>query len=180
MAKKTSFQIFEPKIKLTLQQAFDAELIRLEREYKSGLYDKVLAINRQISNTTIYISDIDKKWFENLICKMRELGNIGSTIQKKIKMLRTIISIYSDNSKSNELRTVRVSTQKSIKIKLSIDELERIEQLSLPQNNRTIVARDLFILQNTSEGLELETCYRPIPATSEMVGFIIKWIKLEI
>lgn len=153
--EKTSSQIFAPKIKLTLQQAFDAELLRLEREYKSGLYDKVLAMKRQVNNISVNISDIDKKWFENLIYEMKELGNIGSTIQKKIKMLKGIIARYSENGISNELRTVRVPIHKSIKIKLNTEELERIEQLDLPNNDRITAARDLFILQIYLRGIRV-------------------------
>jgi hypothetical protein len=45
--------IFKNKEQLTLEEAFDAEPVRLEKEFKSGYYDKIAAIKKQIKNISI-------------------------------------------------------------------------------------------------------------------------------
>jgi integrase/recombinase XerD len=94
--------LFKSKSKVTFGEALNQELLRLKREFKSGLYDKVLALKRQINDSVITISEMDRNWFESMITDMRKLGNIGSTIQKKIKLIRGIISRYSEFEISKE------------------------------------------------------------------------------
>lgn len=91
---KAVSSIFSPNSSITLQEAFDAELVRLEKEYKSGYYDKMLAIQKQIADKTILVSDIDERWFEKFIASLStpseedKRANNGNTIKKKIKLIR--------------------------------------------------------------------------------------------
>lgn len=147
--------LFKTKSKVTFDQALNQELLRLKREFKSGLYDKVLALKRQINDPVITISEMDRNWFESMIIHMRKLGNIGSTIQKKIKLIRGIISRYSEFELSKDVRKINVPTQKSLKIKLSREELDRIELLILPIGDRITAARDLFLLQIYLRGIRI-------------------------
>jgi len=146
--------VFGTTEKISLQQAIDLELLRLERENSSGFYDKVLAVQKQI-DTSIQLSDIDVKWFEKQINVFKDLGNINNTIQKKIKLLRSIISRYSSTGVSKELKDIRLATSKSLKIKLSAVELAKIENLQLPEDDLISAARDLFLLQVYLRGIRV-------------------------
>ena len=79
--------LFAVKGSLTLNEGLNLELKRLEREFKAGYYDKILAIQKQIGDLgKIRLSKIDKAWFENLVVELKARGNNGTTIKKKIKL----------------------------------------------------------------------------------------------
>lgn len=145
--------VFGSSKSITLQEAIELELKRLEKENASGFYDKVLAIQKQI-DASIPLSGIDKKWFEVQIGIFKGYGNINNTIQKKIKLLRGIIGRYNSNGVSKEVKEVKVSTTKSLKIKLTATELLSIEKLALP-NEPIAAARDLFLLQIYLRGIRV-------------------------
>jgi integrase/recombinase XerD len=147
--------IFSTNTNLTLQDAFDAELIRLEKEFKSGYYDKMLAIQKQIPDRSILVSDIDERWFDKMIAAMSELGNNGNTIKKKIKLIRGMILRYSDKGVSKEVKAVTVPTQKPLKQKLNTDELAAFTGLQLPENDLLTATRDLFLLQIYLRGIRI-------------------------
>lgn len=147
--------IFNGKNKtITLADAITKELERLEKEYMSGFYDKVKAVEKQI-NTDVYLSDIDKKWFEFQIGVFKGFGNSNNTIQKKIKLLRGIIGRYNKAGISKEIKDVRVTTTKSLKIKLTENEVSQIEGLQLPGDELIRAARDLFLLQIYLRGIRV-------------------------
>lgn len=139
---------------ITLDKAIEMELVRLEKESSSGLYDKVLALKKQI-DTNVPLTQIDKYWFEHQIGIFKGYGNINNTIQKKIKLLRSIIGRYSEQGVSKELRDIRMVTTKSLKVKLTSQELAAIEGLQLPENELITVARDLFLLQIYLRGIRV-------------------------
>jgi integrase len=148
-------EVFGARVKVTLQDAIDRELIRLEKNFMSGFYDKVRGIQKQVPDTSIALSDINKKWFDKMIGIFTDLGNTGGTIQKKVKLIRGLIGRYSENGITKEIKDVRVTTQKSLKVKLSASELLRIEQLILPEGEQIEAVRDLFLLQIYLRGIRV-------------------------
>jgi integrase/recombinase XerD len=147
--------IFTNKCTVTLQVAFDAELIRLEKEYKSGYYDKMLAIQKQIGDKSILVSDIDERWFDKMISIMSEKGNNGNTIKKKIKLIRGILLRYSDKGVSKEIKAVTVPTQKPLKQKLNAAEVAALVAINLPPNDLVTATRDLFLMQIYLRGIRV-------------------------
>ncbi|QNK61702.1 tyrosine-type recombinase/integrase [Pedobacter sp. PAMC26386] len=145
--EKKPDQIFQTKKALTLQEVFDTELLRLTDELKSGYYDKVKAIQKQIPDTGISINDINEVWFEKMIQFMYKLGNTGNTVKKKIKLMRGIVSRYAEKGVTKEMEAISVPTNKTIKLKLDRDDLLKLELLVLPDGDLTTAARDLFLMQ---------------------------------
>jgi integrase/recombinase XerD len=148
-------QIFQSQDRLSLAEAFDLELERLEKEFKSGYYDKVLAIKKQINNLKIDIADIDEKWFEKLISSLSELGNANNTIKKKIKLMRGMILRYSHKGVTKEIKAVTISTTRTLKQKLDAEELKRIETLDLAEGSTLAVTRDMFMMQIYLRGIRI-------------------------
>jgi integrase/recombinase XerD len=148
-------QIFQSQDRLSLAEAFDLELERLEKEFKSGYYDKILAIKKQINNLKIDIADIDEKWFEKLISSLSELGNANNTIKKKIKLMRGMILRYSHKGVTKEIKAVTISTTRTLKQKLDAEELKRIETLDLAEGSTLAVTRDMFMMQIYLRGIRI-------------------------
>lgn len=147
--------VFGDRKKVTFQDAVDQELKRLEKNFMSGFYDKVCALQRQVPDTRVALSDINKKWFDKMIAKFTELGNTGGTIQKKIKLIRGLIGRYSEHGITKEVKDVRVLTQKSLKVKLNAEEVSSIENLVLPAGEQIEAVRDLFLLQIYLRGIRV-------------------------
>lgn len=152
---KAISSIFNPNTGLTLQDAFSAELVRLEKEFKSGYYDKMLAMQKQIADKSILVSNIDERWFARMITNMTQLGNNGNTIKKKIKLIRGMILRYSDKGVSKQVKAVTVPTQKPLKQKLSAAELQALVDLKLPEDDLLTATRDLFLLQVYLRGIRV-------------------------
>jgi hypothetical protein len=144
--KKVS-DLFSKHESLSLENALDAELVRLEKEFKSGYYDKICAVKKQIKNLDIDVSDIDEKWFKEFIEHLTELGNIQNTVKKKIKLMRGVILRYSASGVSKEIKSISVPTTKTVKQKLTGEELSKIEDLALPEDDMITATRDLFLMQ---------------------------------
>ncbi len=155
--------VFIEKKTFSLKQAFDAEYLRLEREFKSGYYDKLLALEKQIKDTSIDITDIEEKWLEQLIYTLTRLGNSGNTIKKKIKLVRGMILRYSTKGVTKEVKAVTVTTHKTLKQKLTADELTRLENLPLPDNDLLTAVRDLFLLQVYLRGIRVGDLLQAYP-----------------
>jgi integrase/recombinase XerD len=153
--EKLKSDLFKSTDKVTLDDAFNLELSRLEREFKSGYYDKILAIRKQLPDTTIDIADIDEKWFARMIKVLSGLGNTNNTIKKKIKLIRGMILRYSHKGVTKEIKSVGIVTTKSVKQKLTTEELTRIEELPLPEGDLITATRDLFIMQVYLRGIRV-------------------------
>jgi len=147
--------VFNAKKKLSLNEAFEAELTRFKTEHKSGAYDKILAIRAQIKDTSIPISNIDPSWLKKQISVWIGSGNNGATIRKKLKLLRGMIGRYSEKGIAEELRAVTVPAQKAVKQKLTADELSRLENLLLPDGEMVTVVRDMFLMQIYLRGIRI-------------------------
>jgi len=150
-------EVFDRTDVLTLDDAFGLELIRLAKEFKSGYYDKILAIRKQIPDSNIPIEDIDNKWFDRFIRRMGSdsIGNSNNTIKKKIKLLRGVISRYSSKGVTREVKAVSIATTKTVKQKLSGVELGALEQLELEEGTILEATRDLFLMQVYLRGIRV-------------------------
>lgn len=151
---KQPSDIFGTRDRPTLKSALDAELIRYQSEHKSGGYDKIRAIEKQIKDTSIKISDIDERWFEKMINQW-SATNSGATIKKKIKLIRGLIARYSEKGLTKEVRDVTVTTQKPIRQKLTSAEFERLEALPLIDGEPITVVRDMFLMQVYLRGIRI-------------------------
>jgi integrase/recombinase XerD len=142
--------LFESAKPITLGEAFDKELTRLKKDLKNVPYERVSIYKHQLSTfckiDSLRLADIDLTWFENVARHMRDLGNGGSTIQKKIKTIRALIQRYSDKRLSMDICNYRVPVQKTVRQKLTKDEFKKIESLSL-QGELLLWCRDFFVLQ---------------------------------
>lgn len=152
---KTVSDLRDTDDSLTLDQAFKSELVRLEKEFKSGYYDKILAITKQIKDLTIPVPDIDEKWFKKFIAHLSEIGNSDNTIKKKIKLIRGVILRYSAKGVTKEIRAISVPTTKTVKQKLTADELAAIESLQFEAVDQAGVVRDLFLMQIYLRGVRV-------------------------
>jgi integrase/recombinase XerD len=153
--EKLKSDLFKSADRTTLADAFAMELTRLENEFKSGYYDKILAIQKQIKDPSIFIQDIDEHWFAKMIKMLSGVGNSNNTIKKKIKLIRGMISRYSAKGVSKEVKSVTVATSKTVKQKLTAEELNRIEALPLPEGELITATRDLFIMQVYLRGIRV-------------------------
>lgn len=146
--------IFSEKRRLTLGEAIELELERLKAEFKSGYYDKISALKKQVK-TGVLLSDIDEKWFDNLISNYVSKGNKNNTIIMKIKQLRGIILRYSDKGVTREIKQVKVASEKTIKLKLTSVELKALEELKLPDDDLLTATRDIFLMQVYLRGIRV-------------------------
>ncbi|WP_316745128.1 tyrosine-type recombinase/integrase [Pedobacter antarcticus] len=150
-----SSQVFRKKDLITLADAFKLELARLEKDFKYGYYDKILAIQKQLSDVAVDIADIDERWFENMISEMEERGNTANTIKKKIKLIRGMILRYSHKGVSKEIKEVSIKTTKTVKQKLTSEELAAIENLPMEEGHLMTATRDLFVMQVYLRGIRV-------------------------
>jgi integrase/recombinase XerD len=151
--------LFEKKERFTLDQAFTRELVRLKAEGKAGSYNKVEGFKKQLKVFTdikvLNLQDMDYAWFHSLAAYFKKIGNIGATTQKKIKTIRAVVAKYSPTPMSEELKAFKVPEKKSIKQKLSGQELEALETLELPEGDKIEAVRDLFLLQVYLRGIRV-------------------------
>jgi site-specific recombinase XerD len=153
--EKSVSDLFNSKKRLSLKDCFALEYKRLEEEFKSGYYDKMLAIEKQIADTSIDITFIDEKWFAQLIYDLTKIGNSGNTIKKKIKLIRGMILRYSSKGVTKEVKAITVATTKSLKQKLTAVELTSLVALELPEGSLLAATRDLFLLQVYLRGVRV-------------------------
>jgi len=144
-------KFFESRSTLTLSQAFQLELKRLEDELKTAPYRKVQSFINQLPQFTnidhTRVSDIDLAWFEDVTSKMKGIGNKASTIQKKMKTIRSIIVRWSDKVVSQDIKDFKVPAKRAVKQKWTEEELLRFESLVLPEGSILKVVQDFFMLQ---------------------------------
>lgn len=152
--EKTIGDIFESEKPLTLGECFDLELIRLEKECKSGYFDKIKALRKQVDELVL-VNDIDEKWLNEMCYKLSQAGNIGNTIKKKVKVIRGIILEYSKKGVTRDVKEYKVATTKTIKQKLTASELHALENLELLPESNLCISRDIFLLQIYLRGIRI-------------------------
>lgn len=151
--------LFESKEELTLGEAFDMEMERLKSDMKVGSYNKVNGFKTQISDFTnidnLFLSSMDLNWFQKFAKHLKNLGNNGTTAQKKIKTIRSIVTRYYKESMSEELKNFKIPSNKTVKQKLNSSEMKALEDLCLPDGDLVAATRDLFLLQVYLRGVRV-------------------------
>jgi len=151
--------LFQAPKPVTLGRAFDKEMERYKSEMKPGPYERMISYRAHIQTycrvDDLKLCDIDLAWFEDYVRKLKNLGNCGSTIQKKMKTIRAIVQRYSDKDLDFSIKNLKVSSQKTIKQKLCGAEFSLIENLILPDDQPIAYARDLFLLQVYMRGMRI-------------------------
>jgi integrase/recombinase XerD len=143
----------------TLEFAISQELVRLKSEMKAGTYGKVLGFRAELQRFTgissLKLSDMNLNWFSRYAIHLKGKGNIGATAQKKIKTIRAMVARYSTAPLSEDLKRFGVKTMKSVKQKLTPDELASLEHINLPEGDILTAVRDLFLLQVYLRGIRV-------------------------
>ena len=151
--------LFEPANPLTLGEALNKEMERYKSELKPVPYERINSYRTQLQAyckvDDLNLCDMDLRWFEQYVKKMRDLGNCGSTIQKKMKTIRAIVQRYSEKQLDTSIKSFRVASQKHIKQKLTPEEFILIEQLALPDDQLITYTRDLFLMQVYLRGIRI-------------------------
>lgn len=153
--RKSISDIFQNEKSISLNDAMELELVRMEKEFKSGYFDKIKALQRQTKNKDIPINQVDEKWFARMISEMEANGNMGSTIMRKVKLIRGLILRYSSKGVTKEVKAVRVIQNKSVKQKLNASEMDRLASLELGDGDMLTATRDLFLLQVYLRGVRV-------------------------
>jgi integrase/recombinase XerD len=152
--------LFEPPTPVTFDEAMALELQRLQKEMKAGAYSKLISYSHQIKsfskNACLLLKDMDLVWFKSFAGYLQEIGNEGITTHKKVKSIRALVTRYLGKDKvSEELKSFRIQTKKSVKQKLTAEELLRIEELEMIEDDSVTISRDLFLLQIYLRGIRI-------------------------
>ena len=152
--------IFEPEGATTFKEAVVIELQRLQAEMKAGAHTKLISCSHQIESFTkgldLMLKDMDVIWFKSFANHLLDIGNEGVTVQKKVKALRSLIARHLGKDKiSEELKAFRIPTKKTIRQKLTREELEKLERLTLLAEDQITATRDLFMLQVYLRGIRV-------------------------
>ena len=156
---KTVNDIFKPVAPITLAQAIDEDCKRLKDEMKVTAcvrlksFRKHLATEYDIERLPLKHMDLD--WFKGFVSKLKKKGNIGSTAQKTFKTVRALLIRYSTEPVDHGLKSFKVPALKTVKAKLTAEELAAIENLQLPDGEMITAARDIFLMQVYLRGIRI-------------------------
>ena len=152
--------LFEKENIVTLDSIILREIKRYKLNNKISAYNHWLGHRIELAEFTdtkkLNIDHIDINWFQRLALFLttdrivdgkKRRGNIGSTAQRKLKMYRRIVEKYSTQPLSDEVKTFRIPSKRSVKQKLTAAELKRIEDIILPEGQQISVVRNIFLLQ---------------------------------
>lgn len=159
--QEPSGQFFKMEPFISLDSVIELELQRFKAEKKISPHSHLLGYQIQLNQFTdikkLNILHMDLAWYEKFATflslelvkdgKVVKKPNIGSTAQKKVKTIRRMVEKHSKVKSSEDVKSFKVPSKKSVKQKLSPDELKRIEDLELPTDQQISVVRDLFLLQ---------------------------------
>jgi len=147
---------FEGTTSMTVGEAIEKEKLRLIDILKPTPYAQLCTYAGQIGMLSkTEITHVNIKWFTSALDKFKMLGNSPATLEKKIKHLRRIIAKYSDRELSKEVKSIRITTTKPVKQKLSASELALLENVELPIGSNICIARDIFMLQVYLRGVRI-------------------------
>jgi integrase/recombinase XerD len=151
-------QVLNPQKELTVADAFDLEMKR----YKSGnmvsTYRRIESNKRTLSDMVdldVPLTDIDLHWFHSLAKALKLKGHTGSTDSKIIKTARSIIARHVTGALPENVKAFRVPTTKTVKQKLTGDELAAVEGLEIKPGTTLAIARDIFLLQVYLRGIRI-------------------------
>jgi integrase/recombinase XerD len=151
-------QVLNPQKELTVADAYDLEMVR----YKSGnmvsTYRRIESNKRTLSamvDLDVPLSDIDLHWFHSLAKALKLKGHTGSTDSKIIKTARSIIARHVTGALPENVKAFRVPTSKTVKQKLTGEELAAVEGLVIKPGTTLAIARDIFLLQVYLRGIRI-------------------------
>lgn len=153
--------LFREKTVMTLDDALAQELERFKAEKKTGAYKRFEGykevLKQYFNSDSVDITAVDIRWFEKLAMffsqelvvkgKIVKKANSNNVVQVKIKAIRQVIAKYSGVRPSEDIQRFRVRTTRTVKQKLTGEELDRIEALDLVPGSLEDVVRDIFFLQ---------------------------------
>jgi integrase/recombinase XerD len=144
---------------ITLEHAINQDMARLKADMKAGSYNKLRGFQKELSEfcniSRLTLQEMDLKWFSMFASHLQRKGNIGSTAQKKMKTIRAIVARYSDVPIKDDLKNFSIKAAKSVKQKLTPEELASLEDIELPAGDILGAVRDLFLLQVYLRGIRV-------------------------
>jgi integrase len=144
---------------ITLEHAIVQDLARLKADMKAGSYNKLRGFQKELSEfcniSSLTLQEMDLKWFSMFASHLQRKGNIGSTAQKKMKTIRAIVARYSDVPIKEDLKNFSIKSAKSVKQKLTPEELASLENIELAEGDILEAVRDLFLLQVYLRGIRI-------------------------
>lgn len=154
--ESNSISFFETDNDITVGEAIDKELSRLQELVKPTAYNHLAGYKLQMGELVQKrVSHANITWFNSLIDTFKKLGNSPATLEKKVKHIRRIIAKYSDSDLSKEVKELRIPITKPLKQKLNALELTKIIELELEANTNIAIARDIFLLQIYLRGVRI-------------------------
>lgn len=131
------------------------------RENKRWFY-KIMAIKKDIEECfgkDLQLSEFDIPSINKLELFYQNRGNNRNTIAGKMKILRDLLKKEIETGKYhgiNHFSLVKFKSEDVRKVKLSREEMKKIEVLDLTGDEKT--ARDLFLFSFYAQGMRFENC----------------------
>ena len=158
MGNVDKVQVLNPQKGLNVADAFDLELER----YKSGnmvsTYRRVESYKKTLStmiDLQVSLGKVDLRWFDMMAKALQIKKHTGSTDSKIIKTVRGIIARHIPGALPENVKSFRVPSPKSVKQKLTVDELTAIEGLEYAPGISLAIVRDIFLLQVYLRGIRI-------------------------
>jgi integrase/recombinase XerD len=133
-------------------------------------YKAVITKLKEFTKRKISFNEVDVSFLQSLEKHLKKKGNGPNTINANMKVLKTIIysAIKEDllDQSNNPFFKYKLSTVKTKKDFLTIEELNKIRALDLPTGSPLWHARNIFLLQFNLMGMRFGDCIS------------IKWISI--
>lgn len=136
-------------------EAYKEELLSQDKYTAARKYTNLLA-KLKAYDAEVIVSEIDELWmgkFSNFL-KSNEKINSLQTVVRYVKFLKTVLrfSELDNQSVNKKALGFRITAPKSIKPKLTIDEIRAISSF---ENDRLMLTRDTFMLQFHTRGTRI-------------------------
>lgn len=141
---------------------------QIKEEYKTGnklaqyekyntLYEKLLEYN---VNTNLFLHDISPAFLHKYEQYLKDTkGNRINTIKNDMKFIRTVFNkaLAQDliESTLNPFTKYKIKSEKTQRLYLSEDELQKFEDVILPEMSKLSLHRDVFLFQCYGGGLRI-------------------------
>lgn len=146
---------------MTLDDTLAGELGQFRAAKKTGAYKRFEGykevLHQHFNSDSVDIPAVDIKWFEKrarffsneLVIKGKivKKAKSNNVVQVNIKAMRQVIAKYSGVAPREDIQRFRVRTTRTVKQKLTSDELDRIEVVELIPGSLKNIVRDIFFLQ---------------------------------
>lgn len=154
--ESSTISYFEGTTNMTVAQAIGKEQLRLVGIMKPTPHAQLASYLDQLGSLAkIELTHVDFKWFTSALDKFKALGNQPATLEKKIKHIRRVLAKYSDLELSKEIKTLKITTTKPVKQKLTATELELLANCNLTAGTNICISRDIFMLQVYLRGVRI-------------------------